>query len=57
MATRDFFVHANQKEFANIKEHLDEEKVYVKNVFFPELMQDESHYSVILNSISRSVVV
>ena len=43
----NFFVHANQAEFANMKEHLDEEKVYVKNVFFKELMQDESHESVI----------
>ena len=40
---RFLFVHANQKDFANAKEHLDEGKVYVKNVFFKELMQDESH--------------
>ena len=39
---RHFVVHANQAEFANTKEHLDEGKVYVKNVLFKELMQDES---------------
>ena len=37
---RNFFVHANQSEFANMKDHLDGGKVYVRNVFYPELMQE-----------------
>jgi len=34
-----FFVYANQSEFENIKENLDETKVYTKNVIYPEMME------------------
>ena len=36
---RNFFVYANQSEFENIKENLDETKVFTKNVIHPEMME------------------
>ena len=36
---RNLFVYANKSEFENIKENLDDTKVYTKNVIYPELME------------------
>ena len=36
---RIFFVYANQSEFENIKENLDDTKTYTKNVIYPEMME------------------
>ena len=36
---RNFFVYANQSEFENIKENLDDTKVNTKNVIYPEMME------------------
>ena len=35
---RNVFMYANQSEFENFKENLDDTKVYTKNVIYPELM-------------------
>ena len=36
---RNFIVYANQSEFENIKENLDDTKVYTRNVIYPEMME------------------
>ena len=36
---RIIFVYTNQSEFENIKENLDDTKVYTKNIIYPELLE------------------
>ena len=33
------FVYANQSEFENIKENLDDTKTHTKNVIYPKMME------------------
>ena len=37
--TRNCFVYANQSEFENIKENLDDTTIYTKNVIYPDMME------------------